>query len=84
MSQRTNASLYDTNTIHHEPAWNVPLPPKYTERQRVKTQAGEVGIVSFVLPTPATSSMRARENAYGVRFGSNDPVILMESSISPA
>lgn len=84
MNQRTNASLYDTNTIHHEPAWNVPLPPKYAERQHVRTQGGEVGVVSFVLPAPATSSMRAREHAYGVSVGSNNPIVLSESSISPA
>lgn len=75
--------MYDTNIIHHAPPWNIPPAPKYADGQRVKTLNGEIGVVSFVLPSPPTSSMRARESAYGVRVGINDPIILFESSLTP-
>lgn len=80
---RTNAHLYDTNTVHG-PAWNHPAATKFAKGDKVATLKGKNGIINSVLAAPSTSDMECREHCYYVQFPGEDRRLLEERDLVPA
>lgn len=55
--------------LHYCPAWNEPPAMLFSEGDRVtRVNNGKVGIITGILPAPATSAMRTRPHHYYVTF----------------
>jgi len=81
---RTNARLYETNSVHRCPEWNKPAQPKYSLGEAVSNKKGEIGRIESLLPAPPTSAMRCREHHYHIAFPSGNRTLTAQSELTPA
>lgn len=85
IGQRPLAHLYD-NKVVYSPLWNIPPVTKFHVGDRVKSLCGvvgRVGVITSIIESQPTSSLRCRPHAYYVKLDSvSDRVLLMEDEIT--